>query len=52
MKYIILIVSLICLTIMFLNIDNKIFGWVGVPFFLTFTIVNIVKYIRKSNNKS
>jgi FtsH-binding integral membrane protein len=51
MKYIILIVGLTAIVIMALNIDNKIYSWVGVPLFFTITVVNIVRVFRKPKNK-
>ncbi len=51
MKYIILIVGLTAIVFMALNIDNKIYSWVSIPFFLTVTVVNIVRVFRKPKNK-
>jgi hypothetical protein len=51
MKYFWSIIGLTAIVIMALNIDNKIYSWVGIPLFLTITVVNIVKVFRKPKNK-
>jgi FtsH-binding integral membrane protein len=51
MKYFWSIIGLIVCVFLAINADNKLFAWIGIPFFLTITVVNIVRVFRKPKNK-
>jgi hypothetical protein len=47
MKYFWSIIGLIVCVILAFNVDNKLFAWIGTPFFLVFTIVQYFRYTKK-----
>jgi len=49
MKYFWSIIGLIICVILFFNVDNKLYAWIGIPFYL---VITIIQFFRVRKNKS